>query len=217
MCFSATASFGLGVVLVGAGVLQLSAKRLTFSDPRFLFSCIPILFGIQQISEGFIWLSITYKTWIDWKMPSLYVYLIFAQVIWPFLVPFSFFSMETDPKRKKFQSALTVIGGISSICLIFYLLFYPVHISSSNHHLVYRLNTFNNPLIISGIYYFVPTVIPAFVSSRPRSFLFGIFVLITYLVSKVLFPTAFISVWCYFAALLSLSIYWMLYAKKTAV
>ena len=214
MCFSATASFGLGTVLIGTGLLQIKTKRLKFSDPRLLFSTIPILFGLQQITEGFIWLSINYKPWAVWKMPSLYVYLFFAQVIWPFIVPLSFYLMETIIKRKKLLSALTIIGGISSVSLLFHLLFFTVDVHASTNHLIYRVMTYNNPLIISGIYYFVPTVLPAFISSKPKSFLFGIFVLLTFLVSKMLFPTAFISVWCYFAALLSLSIYWMLYAKK---
>jgi hypothetical protein len=51
MCFSARASFSAGAVLLGLGALTLkSVKR-----PRELtFAAIPLLFAIQQLSEGVI-------------------------------------------------------------------------------------------------------------------------------------------------------------------
>lgn len=53
MCFSAPVSFSAGAVLLGLG----SAKR-----PRELpFAAIPLLFAIQQLSEGVIWLTFSYE------------------------------------------------------------------------------------------------------------------------------------------------------------
>ena len=57
MCFSATASFSAGTVLLGLGTLALkSADR-----PReLMFAAIPLLFAIQQLTKGVIWLTFRY-------------------------------------------------------------------------------------------------------------------------------------------------------------
>jgi hypothetical protein len=54
MCFSATASFSAGTVLLGLGALTLKLVR----HPReLMFAAIPLLFAIQQWTEGVIWLT----------------------------------------------------------------------------------------------------------------------------------------------------------------
>ena len=59
MCFSATASFSAGAVLLGLGALTLKSAR----RPReLLYAAIPLLFAIQQLSEGVIWLTFRYET-----------------------------------------------------------------------------------------------------------------------------------------------------------
>jgi len=54
MCFSATASFSAGAVLRGIGALTLKAARRPCEWP---FAAIPLLFAIQQLIEGMIWLT----------------------------------------------------------------------------------------------------------------------------------------------------------------
>jgi hypothetical protein len=72
----------------------------------------------------------------------------------------------------------------------------------------------NAPPLINGILYFIPTVLPALFSSNKKAYLFGFLVLLSFILSKLFFPNAFISVWCYFAAGISLSIYWLLKSEK---
>ena len=51
MCFSATASFSTGAVLLGIGALTLKSAR----RPRELaFAAIPLLFAIPQSIKGVI-------------------------------------------------------------------------------------------------------------------------------------------------------------------
>jgi len=59
MCFSATASFSAGAVLLGLGTLTVkSAHRRR----KMVLAAIPLLFAIQQLSEGVIWLTFRYDT-----------------------------------------------------------------------------------------------------------------------------------------------------------
>ena len=58
MCFSATASFTAGVLLLGAGALTVRSAR----SPRELpLAAIPRLFSIQQLIEGVVWLTFRYE------------------------------------------------------------------------------------------------------------------------------------------------------------
>ena len=51
MCFSATASFSVGALLIGIGALTLKTAKHRREWP---LAAIPLLFAIQQLSEGVI-------------------------------------------------------------------------------------------------------------------------------------------------------------------
>lgn len=80
MCFSATASFTSAAVLltVGAGTLSLNQEK-----ENRMFAAIPILFGIQQASEGVVWLTIGQVASADLLKWAVITFLAFALVIWP--------------------------------------------------------------------------------------------------------------------------------------
>jgi len=95
MCFSATASFTAGVILTVTGVYTL---RQVKSKSILPFASIPLLFGIQQIIEGIVWMS--------FNEPVLhgiatYLFVLFAYVLWPTFVPVSIWLIEENPIRKK--------------------------------------------------------------------------------------------------------------------
>jgi hypothetical protein len=51
MCFSASASFGAGIVLAVIGVATIKKRE---QPSQIYFATIPFLFSIQQVSEGFL-------------------------------------------------------------------------------------------------------------------------------------------------------------------
>ena len=55
MCFSATASFTAGALLIALGSVTVSLAAAPRERP---FAAIPLLFGLQQLIEGGIWLSL---------------------------------------------------------------------------------------------------------------------------------------------------------------
>ena len=57
MCFSAPASFIAGTALTSIGV---AALRQTKTGSEIPFAMIPLLFGVQQLIEGVIWLTFSY-------------------------------------------------------------------------------------------------------------------------------------------------------------
>jgi hypothetical protein len=68
----------------------------------------------------------------------------------------------------------------------------------------------------SAIVYFIPTVLPALISSVDRMRLLGIIVLASYLVSNVFYQNYLVSVWCFFAAIISVVILVIILALRKA-
>lgn len=83
MCFSATASLIAGGTLSTVGVLTISQAKTKKELP---FASIPLLFGIQQLIEGAVWLSFSNSAL---NSISTYAYSMFSHVLWPIFVPAS--------------------------------------------------------------------------------------------------------------------------------
>ena len=54
MCFSATGSFAVAAGLAGIGAVAVCRTK---PPSHRLFAVIPLLFAIQQIAEGMVWLT----------------------------------------------------------------------------------------------------------------------------------------------------------------
>ena len=81
MCFSAEASFGAAALLVpsGAYCLRSAVRKM----PRWLpLAAVPLVFGIQQCSEGLVWVGLGRDDAALTREASL-VYLFFALTFWP--------------------------------------------------------------------------------------------------------------------------------------
>src|SRR5579859_5307982 len=97
MCFSAPASFIAGTSLAAVGVAAL--KRTEARSERPL-AMIPLLFGIQQLTEGVIWLTFRHDAPLLKQMMT-YLYSGFSHVLWLVYVPFAVGVLEAERWRKK--------------------------------------------------------------------------------------------------------------------
>src|SRR5688500_18586022 len=119
MCFSASASFGASVVLGTVGVITLKKVKAPEQIP---FAVIPLMFAVQQLSAGSLWIGLSDPAHAAWRHFPVYIFLIFAQLVWPSWVPFSLLLLERDRVRRKALTFLLIIGlGVS--CYLLYCLF----------------------------------------------------------------------------------------------
>lgn len=208
MCFSAGASFGAAAVLsiVGA-VAVIKAKTI----PQGLFAAIPFIFSIQQVAEGMLWLSFNND-----DMPGrsffTYVFLVFAIMFWPIWIPLTTRLLEKDVTRKKILTMILIAGIIVSAGFACIILFYPLEAVATHHHIQYKLDlppAINNLMWLFNILYFTTTIISTFISSIKRMKLLGTVFIAAYLFAIYYYNGAVLSVWCYFAALLSIAILWI--------
>ena len=98
MCFSATVSFGGAAVLSTLGIASMACSR---TPAQRVLSGIPIVFSIQQFTEGVLWMALQHPAWTKYEHIATYGFLVFAQMVWPVYVPFAMLLFERDPKLKK--------------------------------------------------------------------------------------------------------------------
>jgi hypothetical protein len=212
MCFSAGASFGAAAVLGTIGVVTIKKTQTTDEVP---FASIPFLFGVQQVAEGMLWVGLSGVDHESWRHFPVYIFLIFAQLVWPVWIPFSILQLERSPTRRLIIKVIFGMGSCISLYLMYCLFVYDVTAEIHSGHIAYTLNFPIAFTWISSAFYFIPTVLSLFISSSRRIQLLGIGVLVSFVFSKIYFADHLISVWCFFAAVLSIAVLWIVVAFKT--
>jgi len=215
MCFSTEASFGAGILLSIIGVASIKKVRHPSQLP---FASIPLIFAVQQISEGFLWLALSHpdRAFLQW--PMTYAFLFFAQIVWPFWVPYSILRLEKDQKRKKIESVFTILGAIVSLYLAYCLITYNVEAKILGLHISYQQDYPANLSRYGGVLYIMATILPPFFSSVKRMWSLGTAVLVSYIMTTIFYEDYIVSVWCFFASVISIAVLSILSKlKKTYV
>jgi hypothetical protein len=213
MCFSATASFAAAALTGAAGAVTLRAA------PRSAYrwvAGIPVLFALHQFAEGVLWLSLGARAPAAWADPAMFAYLTVAKVVWPTWVPLAIRALEPEPRRRRALTALLALGVVLSVAEAYSLATYPVSAGIGGRHVAYEIAT---PPVVrwpTDLAYLATTVAPPLVSSSRTVRRAGLAVLLALLVSKVLYYRYFASVWCFFAALISVGLVLALHATRRA-
>lgn len=207
MCFSAGASFAAATLLSAIGIYTM---RKTESRSQFAFAAIPFLFATQQFSEGIFWLSSAGTVSTSFGTSSVMVFLLFAQVIWPAWVPLSVFLTETNKHRKRILSVFLIAGLVLAAYHLYCLFTFPVGAEISGHHVAYWRDFPASNKIITSIVYILVTIVPLIVSSSRRIRILGLVLFISFVITIYFYTQHFISVWCFFAAVISGIVLWVL-------
>lgn len=213
MCFSAGASFGAGVVLSVVGVASI---RKAQAPSQTIFAGIPLLFAAQQVTEGSLWLALTDPAYASLQQVTTYTFLFFAQVVWPLWVPFSILKLEPKNRQRVMEKVLVGVGAVVSLYLGYCLMSYHVEAKVVGHHISYEQD-YPAPLSLFGnLLYGIATVVPLFFSRVRHMWILGITILISYAITAILYTDYVISVWCFFAAIISIAIYVIVYNLKNS-
>lgn len=203
MCFSAGASFGAGILLSGIGVASL--KKVA-SPSQIPFASIPLIFAVQQMTEGFLWLSFTNTTFELVKVVCTYLFLFFAQIVWPFWVPFSIFILQAKGKRKLAVRILVLTGTAVSFYLAYCLMTFPVQANAANYHIAYQQDYPASLSRYGGIFYIIATIVPPFFSPYKYMWSLGAAILTSYIITTIFYEDYIVSVWCFFASIISVAV-----------
>lgn len=216
MCFSATASFSTAVLLISAGSFCLKVA-LNLEKSYLMFASIPLLFGVQQIFEGFVWLALASDDPMQLRYGAL-GFLFFSHFFWLIFVPLCCYNIETETSRRRLFLIL-ISAAIVHASLLYLPLLLDVNrldVAISGHSIRYAtvlLYEGHLPLILQRLLYFSFVVLPFLLCSERALQVFGLGLLMTLAVSLWSFHYALVSVWCYFAALLSIYIVVIIISK----
>ena len=218
MCFSATASFTLAALLLPAGVYSVTKARQLDRNWAPL-AAYPIAFSIQQTFEGILWLGVGSGDQAVIAVASR-GFLFFAHFFWLAWVPFSIHCLETEEWRRRFLRYLAVIGALFGLSMILPAFFRAdwITVVLVNHSLDYQTAMIYDDVVgrsvLRGLYaFFILSVL--LLSSDRRIRIFGVLILISLLATFLYFAYAFISVWCFFAATISIYIAAILASERS--
>lgn len=200
MCFSATASLIAGAGLSVAGVAALAMTREKRALP---FAAIPLLFGLQQVAEGVVWLGDGAT-----RACASAAFLSFAQVIWPIYAPLAVLVLEPAGWRRRAMAACLVCGVIVAAVMVQGLATQFVPGVPEGGHVRYTLaywDEFRSAGFLEALLaLYVAATCGSLMFSRDGLIrLFGGVVVVALAVTAVAYEAWLFSVWCFFAAVLS--------------
>ena len=219
MCFSATACFTTGAILVPTGIYTL--MKAYRGDKSYLaLAAFPLFFGLQQIIEGWLWLAFEQRVDLSIEITAI-GYLFFAYFLWPFFVPLAALLVEKNNSRKVLFKIFSIIGFLFGASLYVPLLINPewLSVTMAKGSILYQ-----PALIYDGIvsrtavrvFYAIIIAVPLLFSTVTSLRFFGILIFVSVAVSAVFFAYAFVSIWCFFAAILSAYIVYIIHSEANA-
>jgi hypothetical protein len=207
MCFSAGASFTAGAFLTVAGAATFMEAR---KPSQKLFGAIPLIFGIQQLAEGCLWLTLQNGDHFILQKISTYIFLTSAVILWPVMIPLSVLLMEEKGKRRMILKILLGTGIALLLYYAYFLYFRKITPQILDCHIFYRNSSPHSLMLPTFLIYLTVTLTPLFISSMKRMYLLGILMLLSCVVAVIFYTKFVTSVWCFFAAVISIVIFWIL-------
>jgi hypothetical protein len=206
MCFSASASLTAGVLLTFVGVETI---KKVHKPEQIIFASLPVFFALQQFSEGILWMTMGHAGYGTLQTVVTYIFVAMAQILWPVMIPVSVLLIEENKIRKRGLAALMVLGSAIGLYNLYLLIAHRVHAEISGMHLIYQSNFDDNFGKAALACYLAVTIVPLFVSSIKRMYILGIIMAASFLVSAFFYMQCLTSVWCFFAAIISFVVYYI--------
>jgi hypothetical protein len=201
VCFSAAANFVGSAALGAIGVVTLTKVK---HRRELLFATLPVLFAIHQFIEGFVWLGLDgiLSPVVAHNMGA--AFMLYAQGLLPFLLPLSVLLFEPEKKSRKRMLPFLILGGGTTLYILWALTAYPLQLSVKGNSIVYINQATNNTAV--AVLYVIATCGSLFFSRIRMMVIFGIANLTILLVVMEVKRYAFTSLWCAYAALASVII-----------
>jgi hypothetical protein len=209
VCFSAAANFVGSTALAGIGVVTLTKVK---HRRELLFAALPTLFAVHQFIEGFVWLGLDgiLSPTVTHNMGT--AFMLYAQGLLPLLLPLGVLLFEPGRKDRRRMLPFVIIGGATTLYMLWALAAYPTQIYVKGNSIVY-VNQGTNFTVVA-ILYVIATCGSLFFSRVKAMVAFGTANLTILLVVMAFKRYAFTSLWCAYAAIASVII--LAYFWKTS-
>ncbi|MGC2661993.1 MAG: DUF6629 family protein [Bryobacteraceae bacterium] len=202
MCFSATANFAGSAVLAAIGVATLSEVK---HRRELLLAAMPCLFALHQFTEGFVWLGLDHRLSPAATQDAGSAFVLYAQGLLPFLLPLSVLLIEPTLQKRKQMLGFLILAIALTLYILWGLIAAPLQIFIRGNSIVYE-NAITSSVVVAVIYVIVTCGALLLFGFRDLV-VFGILNMVGLVVVMLIKSYAFTSVWCAYAAAVSIIIY----------
>jgi hypothetical protein len=202
VCFSPDADVVVGGVVV---VIGADALRHVREPKQILLASLPLLFGLHQIDEAFVWWGLRGHVSESIGRVGVWIYVLFALAALPALVPLAVLAVERVPTRRRLIGLFSILGIAVGVSLGVALFRGSVNAAIDGRHIAYGVSALSQGRDLTAIY--VVAACGALLASSYRDLAaLGLLNLVAVPVLMWLTVSGFISLWCFWAALVSIVI-----------
>ncbi len=200
MCFSATADLVMGAGVIAVGVDAMRHVRVP--QHRWV-AALPLVLGTHQLIEALVWRGLSGDVRESVWRAAMWVYLTMAFGLVPILVPAAVGALEPVVHRRR-MLFFTLLGTVVAVLLMSAVVRGPIEAAIEVRHISYTVDLWHGGLLV--FLYVIATCGSLLASSHRAVRWFGAANMVAVLVLAWLYETAFISLWCAWAAITSISI-----------
>ena len=205
----------MNFVLSGAiAVVGILTLRKVSSANEVVFASLPLLFALHQFTQGFVWLGTMHLIEPRALQMAEGIFVFYAQGLLQFLVPLAIWLLEPKGVRKDLIGILMVIGGLLTAYTVWGLSVQPTTVTVEDGVLNYE-NPWTNHVWVAALYV-LTTCGSLILSSSIAIQLFGWLNLIGLTLVYLIIPAGFTSVWCLYAAVISVLLYFYFVERRIA-
>lgn len=189
-----------GTGLAGAAAISAASERREIP-----LASIPLIFAAQQTIEGLLWLALGREGPSPWVLPLANAFMFSALVVWPVWASLAAMLVERNRVRRIAMVVILVLAvplairGLSGMWAQSYGACVVQNSISYGNGLPYL------PRQFAG--YVLCACFPFLLSSHRALRIFGAIVLAGLIIAASAYTFAYVSVWCFFAAAGSLTLY----------
>jgi hypothetical protein len=201
MCFSPVADLAGGAVV---GAIGVDTVRHVGRRADWPLAALPLIFAGHFLTETFVWWGHDGDVSHAVEARATWLYLLVALVVVPFIVPIAVTFAVPDAWRRRAMTPFCALGGAIAAVMLVAVVRGPVTSQVQGHHIAYGVNVpFGGQL--TALY--VVATCGVMLASRDRVFVaFGMANLVVVALLGWLMVSAFISLWCAWAAVTSVAI-----------
>jgi hypothetical protein len=202
VCFAPEADAVVGGIVVAVGV---EALRQVSAPHQIALAALPLLFGVHQLTEAFVWWGLQGHVSHAIERFAIWAYLFFALAALPALVPLAVGLIERSATRRRVIAGFGVLGVVVGVVLATAMFGSPVRAAISGRQVEYQVDAVNHGGWLTGLY--VVATCGALIACSYRDIAaLGLANLVAVPVLMGLTVSGFVSLWCFWAAIVSVAI-----------
>jgi hypothetical protein len=202
VCFAPEADAAVGVFVVAVGIDTL---RHVDEPKQIPLAALPLLFGLHQLSEAFVWWGLQRHVAHDMERIAVWIYVLFALVALPAYLPLAVGLVERSATRRRVIAAFGVLGVGVAASLAVSVFRGTISAVINGRHVDYAVDAVGHGGPLTTLY--VIATCGALLASSYRDIaVIGALNLVVTPLLMVLTVGGFVSLWCFWAALVSVLI-----------